>query len=95
VFKQHISRYQTAVELEVFTKLSGNKALDINEMQNMQQRPAEVFAAALVALDPLKQTDGSSLVAGNDNNTDDRRYFYSELVETNPQATWETLHYEV
>ena len=43
----------TAVELEVFTKLSGNKAVNINEFQNMfgiKQRPAEVFATALVSL---------------------------------------------
>jgi hypothetical protein len=43
----------TAVELEVFTKLSGNKTIDIKEFQNIfgiQQRPAEVFATALVSL---------------------------------------------
>ena len=43
----------TAVELEAFTKLSGNKTVNINEFQNMlgmQQRPAEVFATALVSL---------------------------------------------
>jgi hypothetical protein len=43
----------TAVELEVFTKLSGNKTVNIKEFQNMfgmQQRPAEVFSTALVSL---------------------------------------------
>ena len=36
-----------------FTKLSGNKTIDIKEFQNIfgiQQRPAEVFATALVSL---------------------------------------------
>ena len=50
----------TAVELEVFTKLSGNKTVDINEFQNMfgmQQRPAEVFATALVSLGLLNVTE--------------------------------------
>ena len=48
-----ISKTLTAVELEVFTKLSGNKTVNINEFQNMfgmKQRPAEVFATALVSL---------------------------------------------
>jgi hypothetical protein len=51
----------TAVELEIFTKLSGNKAVNINEFQNMldmQKRPAEVFATALVSLGLLNVTIG-------------------------------------
>jgi 3-hydroxy-5-methyl-1-naphthoate 3-O-methyltransferase len=44
----------TAVELEVFTKLSGNKAVTFEQLQNdileMDKRPAEVFATALVSL---------------------------------------------
>src|SRR5919198_1485809 len=50
----------TAVELEVFSKLSGNKTVDINGFQNMfgmQQRPAEVFTTALVSLGLLNVTE--------------------------------------
>ncbi|MBV9175710.1 MAG: hypothetical protein JO297_01585 [Nitrososphaeraceae archaeon] len=44
----------TAVELEVFTKLSGNKSVTFEQLQNdileMDKRPAEVFATALLSL---------------------------------------------
>ena len=44
----------TAVKLEVFTKLSGNKSVTFEQLQNdileMDKHPAEVFATALVSL---------------------------------------------
>src|SRR5919198_2471150 len=68
----------TAVELEVFTKLSGNKTVDINEFQNMfgmQQRPAEVFATALVSLGLLNVTENK------ETDKDARMYSNSQLSE--------------
>jgi hypothetical protein len=78
----------TAVELEVFTKLSGNTTVDINEFQNMlgiQKRPAEVFATALVSLGLLNVTKSkeerkreTGIVNTDENN---RRYSNSQLSE--------------
>jgi Dimerisation domain len=48
----------SAVELEVFTKLSGNSHVTFDEIQNyileMDKRPAEVFVTALVSLGLLE-----------------------------------------
>ena len=78
----------TAVELEVFTKLSGNTTVDINEFQNMlgiQKRPAEVFATALVSLGLLNVTKSkeerkreTGIVNIDEHN---RRYSNSQLSE--------------
>lgn len=52
----------TAVELEVFTKLSGNKTVTFEQLQNdildMDKRPAEVFATALVSLGLITVNSG-------------------------------------
>lgn len=67
----------SALELEIFSKLSGYKAVTIKELQKilgLQDRPTEVFATALVSLGLLK-------VAGH-HNSEDRRYLNSELAET-------------
>jgi 3-hydroxy-5-methyl-1-naphthoate 3-O-methyltransferase len=52
----------TAVELEVFTKLSGNKAVTFEQMQNdileMDKRPAEVFTTALLSLGLINVSSG-------------------------------------
>src|ERR1051325_8949202 len=67
----------SALELEIFSKLSGYKAVTIKELQKilgLQDRPTEVFATALVSLGLLK-------VAVHDN-SEDRRYLNSELAET-------------
>ena len=85
----------TAVELEVFTKLSGNKTVDIKEFQNMvgiRQRPAEVFATALVSLGLLnvnlnnnkdtKQEEGNvENKDGGDKDQENRFYSNSQLSE--------------
>ncbi|MDQ3902986.1 MAG: acetylserotonin O-methyltransferase [Thermoproteota archaeon] len=78
----------TAVELEVFTKLSGNTTVDINEFQNMlgiQKRPADVFATALVSLGLLNVTKSkeerkreTGIVNIDEHN---RRYSNSQLSE--------------
>src|ERR687887_2311633 len=76
----------TAVELEVFTKLSGNTSVDINEFQNMlgmQQRPAEVFATALVSLGLLNVTKSKEGEKGQRDAQDEdaRAYSNSQLSE--------------
>jgi hypothetical protein len=46
-----------AVELELFTKLSGGKQMKLNELQQaleMEARPTDVFASALASLDCCK-----------------------------------------
>ena len=52
----------TAVELEVFTKLSGNKSVTFEQLQNdileMDKRPAEVFATALISLGLINVSGG-------------------------------------
>src|SRR5689334_15150122 len=52
----------TAVELDVFTKLSGNKTVTFEQLQNdildMDKRPAEVFATALVSLGLITVNSG-------------------------------------
>lgn len=52
----------TAVELEVFTKLSGNKTVTFEQLQNdileMDKRPAEAFATALVSLGLITVNSG-------------------------------------
>jgi hypothetical protein len=78
----------TAVELELFTKLSGNRGVKIKELQGilgMEQRPTEVFATALVSLGLLKLSNGvsppppSSSIADVNNNN--RLYSNSELAD--------------
>jgi hypothetical protein len=47
----------TALELEVFSKLSGNKSVTLNELQKlleMESRPTEALATALVSLRLLR-----------------------------------------
>jgi Dimerisation domain len=52
----------TAVEFEVFTKLSDNKAVTFEQLQNdileMERRPAEAFATALVSLGLITVNNG-------------------------------------
>jgi Dimerisation domain len=72
----------TAVELEVFTKLSGNRAVNINEFQNMlgmQKRPAEIFATALISLRLLNVTKSNEGVKGETGtvNIDEHKRVYS------------------
>jgi 3-hydroxy-5-methyl-1-naphthoate 3-O-methyltransferase len=78
----------TAVELELFTKLSGNRGVNIKELQGilgMEQRPTEVFATALVSLGLLKLSNAvspppsSSSIADVNNNN--RLYSNSELAD--------------
>jgi hypothetical protein len=78
----------TAVELELFTKLSGNRGVKIKELQGilgMEQRPTEVFATALVSLGLLKLSNAvspppsSSSIADVNNNN--RLYSNSELAD--------------
>jgi hypothetical protein len=74
----------TAVELEVFTKLSGNKEVNINKFQNifgMQQRPAEVFATALVSLGLLNVTRSKEKGQRDTEDKDTRLYSNSQLSE--------------
>jgi hypothetical protein len=70
----------TAVELEVFTKLSGSRAANINQLQNileMEQRPTEVFITALLSLGLLTIVeDGTSA------NFNETLYSNSELANT-------------
>jgi hypothetical protein len=80
----------TAVELEVFTKLSGNKGVNVKGPQGvlgMEQRPTEVFATALVSLGlpKLTKSDSSSSSSSSSNtdaNNDARLYSNSELADT-------------
>lgn len=83
----------SALELEIFTKLSGYKAVNIKELQNilaMQHRPTEVFVTALISLGLLKAKDDttfhSSTPSGPSDadfdSNDDRLYSNSELAET-------------
>jgi 3-hydroxy-5-methyl-1-naphthoate 3-O-methyltransferase len=78
----------TAVELELFTKVSGNRGVNIKELQGilgMEQRPTEVFATALVSLGLLKLSNAvspppSSSSIGDVNNNN-RLYSNSELAD--------------
>jgi hypothetical protein len=80
----------TAIELEVFTKLSANNdggnssgGLDINQLKNileMEKRPTEVFATALVSLGLLKVTENNNNAAYVDHSN--RQYSNSELADT-------------
>jgi 3-hydroxy-5-methyl-1-naphthoate 3-O-methyltransferase len=48
-----------AVELELFTKLSGGKKMTLNELQkvlSMEARPTSVFASALASIGLLQVT---------------------------------------
>jgi 3-hydroxy-5-methyl-1-naphthoate 3-O-methyltransferase len=82
----------TAVELELFTKLSGNRGVNIKELQSvlgMEQRPTEVFATALVSLGLLKLTNSyssssssSSSSTNPDGNYNTILYSNSELADT-------------
>jgi Dimerisation domain len=77
----------SALELEIFTKLSGYKAVNIKQLQNilgMQYRPTEVFITALVSLGLLKLRDDASFHSGNPSapsDTNNRLYSNSELAE--------------
>ena len=77
----------TAVELDVFTKLSGNKTGDFNEFQKMfdiLMRLAEVFVTALVSLGLLnvnltknkdtKQEEGDIKNKDRDKDKENRLY---------------------
>jgi 3-hydroxy-5-methyl-1-naphthoate 3-O-methyltransferase len=83
----------SALELQIFTKLSGYKAVNIKELQNilaMQHRPTEVFVTALLSLGLLKLTDDATFHSGNPSapsdadfdSNDNRLYSNSELAET-------------
>jgi len=68
----------SAVELEVFTKVSG-KSLSLNDFQKLlgfEIRPAEVFVTALVSLGLLEVTKGS------DGKENEGFYSNSELADT-------------
>jgi SAM-dependent methyltransferase len=60
-----------AVELELFTKLSGGKQMTLKELQQtleMEERPTDVFASALASLGLLqvtKKKDGERLFANS------------------------------
>jgi hypothetical protein len=75
----------TAVELEVFTKLSDNNrngTININQLQNMldmQRRPAEIFATALASLGLLKVTENNATIYAN---YTDKQFSNSELADT-------------
>jgi hypothetical protein len=78
----------TAVELELFTKLSGNRKVNIKELQGilgMEQRPTEVFATALVSLGLLKLSNAVSPPPSSpsiaDVNNNNRLYSNSELAD--------------
>ena len=78
----------TAVELELFTKLSRNRGVNIKELQGilgMEQRPTEVFATALVSLGLLKLSNAVSPPPSpssiGDVNNNNRLYSNSELVD--------------
>ena len=78
----------TAVELELFTKLSGNRKVNIKELQGilgMEQRPTEVFATALVSLGLLKLSNAVSPPPSpssiGDVNNNNRLYSNSELAD--------------
>jgi Dimerisation domain len=70
----------SAVELEVFTKLSGNRHVTFDEIQNyileMDKRPAEVFVTALVSLGLLEVAK----MEDNDTNKQ-KQYSNSQLSE--------------
>jgi hypothetical protein len=66
----------TALELEVFSKLSGNKSVTLNELQKlleMESRPAEALATALVSLRLLRLSTSE---------TGERIYSNTRLSET-------------
>jgi hypothetical protein len=65
-----------AVELEVFSKLSGNRSVTLNELQNLlglQARPAEALSTALVSL---------GLLQASKNGIGETLYSNSKLSET-------------
>src|SRR5919108_3742809 len=84
----------SALELEIFTKLSGYRAVNIEELQNilaMQHRPTEVFVTALISLGLLKVEHDDTFQSGNPSapsddadfdSNDNRLYSNSELAET-------------
>ena len=66
----------TALELEVFSKLSGNKSVTLNELQKlleMEYRPTEALATALVSLRLLRLSTSE---------TGERIYSNTRLSET-------------
>src|SRR5436189_127013 len=66
----------TALELEVFSKLSGNKSVTLNELQKlleMESRPTEALATALVSLRLLRLSTSE---------TGERIYSNTRLSET-------------
>ena len=50
----------SAVELDIFTKLEGKQASmkELQQMLEMESRPAEIFASALLSLGLIEQKDG-------------------------------------
>jgi hypothetical protein len=78
----------TAIELEVFTKLSANNdnGVDINQLQNileMDMRPTEVFTTALVSLGLLKIIESNATTSvGSIDFNNNKRYSNSELADT-------------
>ena len=65
-----------AVELEVFSKLSGNRSVTLNELQSLlglEARPTEALATALVSL---------GLLQASKNGIGERLYSNSKLSET-------------
>lgn len=72
----------TAVELEVFTKLSRgakSSSVTLDELQDilgMERRPTEVFVTALVSLALLKVADNTATTV------DEKRYSNSEIADT-------------
>lgn len=70
----------SAVELEVFTKLSGSQSVTMEQLQNsileMDTRPAEVFVTALISLGLLNVIT----IDGNDTKKE-KRYSNSQMSE--------------
>jgi len=73
----------TAVELEVFTKVSGNKTVTIGQMRDdilqMEQRPTEVFVTALLSLGLLTLIRKSN--AYGDGGSKRKLYSNSEIAD--------------
>lgn len=75
----------TAVELEVFTKLSGNKSVTFEQLQNdileMDKRPAEVFATALLSLGLINVSGERGGEGGEEEEGRKKLYSNSQLSE--------------
>jgi hypothetical protein len=72
----------TAVELDLFTKLSGGKSFTLEQMKDdilrMERRPAEVFVTALVSLGLLEVLTKGTTDVGDDG---EKQYSNSEVAE--------------